>query len=239
MVFNVFAKKKGASDERLSYYVIQTEKHTQRTCTSTRFFRKKPGKNRFWPLWNKDVPAEIHKFRNSQIEMRAEAARNEMTAQNNRRLSRVFSDLRASLRRFQAENFTLRCKRRDQHREQLRRPQPTTAADPNPDGAGQVREGHTSVNSGQQRQEGETGNTATRRLQPKKARETINILHWNCRGLHGKENIVLSLLGRTFTKSENIANGQPETIANPTSSRKSGIEELPSCVPFSRSSFRL
>ena len=47
-VFKVFAKTKGATDEHLSYYVIQTEKHTQRTCTSTRFFRKKPGKKKFW-----------------------------------------------------------------------------------------------------------------------------------------------------------------------------------------------
>ena len=50
------------------------------------------------------------------------------------------------------------------------------------------------VNSGQHKQ----------RTQLKRQRSTINILHWNCRGLHGKENVVLSLLERTFTKSENM-----------------------------------
>ena len=193
-MFKVFAKTKGATEEHLSYYVIQTEKRTQRTCTSTRFFRKKSGKNRFWPLWNKDVPAEIHKLRNSQIEIRAEAARKEMIAQNDRRLSRVFSDLRASLRRFQAENFTLRCKRRDQHREQFSQPPPPTDADPSPE----------SVNSEQTAEFRHRFEQPRQRLQPKKLRDTINILHWNCRGLLGKENVVLSLLERTFTKAENM-----------------------------------
>ena len=58
-VFKAFYKRVHDKNEHLKYYIVQKE--TQYSdCVSTSFFRRKPERKTFYPIWNKDVPELQH-----------------------------------------------------------------------------------------------------------------------------------------------------------------------------------